>query len=518
MRQAFAALGVVHSRRRLVAHCLRPALAALAAGIPRARRFGCTALLVSQAFGPLPALAAPAIIPSCDAAEAAARRQQNDLLAALPRLQVLLLGEIHTSTADHLWQLRTLEALQPRRPLSLALEMIPAPRQPLLTRYGTGLLSEQAFLQQVGWQQVWGHDPDLYLPLLRWARQQHVPLLAINAEPDLVRRVRREGLAAIPPAERQGIGIPAPASPADRRRLEVAWRWHRPLEATAPAADPVDSSPSPGAGPQTQLPRAAAASLPASRARSVQGAAIPAQGAEPHPELVRAAPVDGPSAGPLATSAPRAAGLARGRSPLLAAPPADLERFIASQLLRDRAMAERIAAAHRQAPDGLVVVLIGQGHLEGDGGLPLQLRHLGVTRLLALRRPQLPPGCGPAPARARLGAFLESEAGQVWVRRVAPGSAAEAAGIRSGDRILELNGTAVDHAGQVIRGVRLHPDGMPLRLLLERDGRRLRLQLRLPPSGEPRQAARDNGVWVGERSLSAPPRLPPPLSFALSPP
>ena len=92
-----------------------------------------------------------------------------------------------------------------------------------------------------------------------------------------------------------------------------------------------------------------------------------------------------------------------------------------------------------------------------------------------------------------MGAYLESDEQGVWVRQVAPASAAEAAGLRPGDRILELNGMAVQRAGQVIRGVRLHPDGLPLQLTIERNGRRRRLELRLPPSADPRLAARDNG-------------------------
>ena len=88
-----------------------------------------------------------------------------------------------------------------------------------------------------------------------------------------------------------------------------------------------------------------------------------------------------------------------------------------------------------------------------------------------------------------MGAYLESDEQGVWVRQVAPASAAEAAGLRPGDRILELNGVAVQRAGQVIRGVRLHPDGLPLQLTIERNGRRRRLELRLPPSADPRLAA-----------------------------
>ena len=389
------------------------------------RRLRSTRLLISSillwGLAALPGAAAPDPL-GCQAARGQARAQEQALQQQARRLDVLLLGEIHTSAADHAWQLATLEAIHAqRRRLSLGLEMIPAARQPVLDRYSAGQINEETFLQQVGWAEVWGHDPDLYLPLLRWARRQGVPLLALNAEPELVKRVRRLGLAAIPQPQREGISTPLPAGAAYRQRLEAAWRGH-----------------------------------------------------------------------------------GGGSGPLSAARATDLQRFLDSQLLRDRAMAERIAAAHRRDPGRLVVALIGRGHLEDGDGVPRQLADLGLRRQLSLTRIAPPQGCGPPPARARLGAYLESEAGAVWVRRVVTGSAAAAAGLRPGDRILELNGTAVDHAGQVIRGVRLHPEGLPLRLTIERAGRRLLLQLNLPPSSEPRQASSDNGVRIGDGSRPAP--------------
>ncbi|MEY4359299.1 MAG: hypothetical protein RLZZ631_785 [Cyanobacteriota bacterium] len=365
-------------------------------------------LLPSLLVSGLPALAAPAAS-DCQAALAAAQRQQQDLQHRAAELAVLLLAEIHTSVDDHAWQLGTLEGLSSQHRLTLALEMIPAARQPVLNRFNNGQLDEAGLLREVDWQGVWGHDPELYLPLLRWARLRRVPLLALNAEPDLVRQVRQQGWAAIPASKRDGIGQPAPASPAYRQRLEASWRGHQAL------ARPSASS-------------------------------------------------------------------------------ADLERFIDSQLLRDRAMAEGLVAAHRHQPGRLLVALIGVGHVEGGDGVPRQLHNLGLSQQLSLSRPALPEGCVPAPKGARLGAYLESDANGVWVRQVAPGSAAAAAGLQPGDRILDLNGRAVQRAGEVIRGVRLYPDGQPLVLTIERAGRRLRLQLRLPASSEPRLAARDNGA------------------------
>jgi len=86
----------------------------------------------------------------------------------------------------------------------------------------------------------------------------------------------------------------------------------------------------------------------------------------------------------------------------------------------------------------------------------------------------------PQQRRPRLGVYLESDTGGVWVRQVPPGSVAEQAGLKAGDRILELNGAPVQRAGQVIRAVRLQPEAKPLEMLLERAGRQLRLQIKLP--------------------------------------
>jgi hypothetical protein len=389
-------------------------------------------VLLALVLGPgAPLLAQPAAAPApIDCAEPlrTARQQQRDLAQRGPTLAVVLLGEVHTSVADHAWQLESLQTLHGAGVrLQLGLEMVPAPRQAALDRFSAGVTDEATFLREVGWAEVWGHDPALYLPLLRWARQRGVPLLALNAEPALVRRVRQQGLAAVPPAERQGIGAPAPLGAAYRERLRQAWLGHG------------------GVGP--------------------------------------------------------------GGSGSSGATAADLERFLDSQRLRDRAMAERLAAARRGDPRRLVVALIGRGHLEGNDGVPAQLRALGMGPTAVLLRPDTPPACAPAPRGARMGAYLESADGAVWVRRVAPGSAAATADLRPGDRIVAVNGEPVQRAGQVILRVANQPPGLPLRLSVERAGRRLTLVVTLPPAPPrptalPPTANGENGATPGPLALS----------------
>lgn len=152
----------------------------------------------------------------------------QDVLAAMARRPVVLLGETHDDAEHHRWQLHTLAALHAHRPdMAIGFEMFPRRVQPVLDRWVAGELDEQAFLDAVDWETVWGFDPDLYLPLFHFARQYRVPMIALNVDRDLVARVRREGWDAVPADAREGVGDPAPAGEAYRAWLAKVWEAHR---------------------------------------------------------------------------------------------------------------------------------------------------------------------------------------------------------------------------------------------------------------------------------------------------
>ncbi len=146
-----------------------------------------------------------------------------DPSALWPRLasrQVVLLGESHTNPEDHGWQLQTLAALYAFNPdMVIGFESFPRKVQGLLDRWVSGELPEQAFLEAVDWQRIWGYDAELYLPLFRFARRNHIPMVALNVERALVSRVAEEGWHAVPVAQREGVGEPEPAGEGYRRRL-----------------------------------------------------------------------------------------------------------------------------------------------------------------------------------------------------------------------------------------------------------------------------------------------------------
>ena len=158
-----------------------------------------------------PPMGATACVQPGSWADGAGRLIERDgVLRRAAQAPAVLLGERHDSAEHHRWQLQTLTALHAlNRNIAIALEMIPRAKQPVLDRWIEGRMSEADFLREVEWRRVWGFDPQLYMPILHFARMNRVPLVAINVEQDLVRRTSREGWAAIPEADRQGVGTAA---------------------------------------------------------------------------------------------------------------------------------------------------------------------------------------------------------------------------------------------------------------------------------------------------------------------
>ena len=143
------------------------------------------------------------------------------------RSYIVLLGEYHDRPDDHRWQLQTVAALAAQHPaVVLGFEMFPRRTQPVLDRWVAGELDERALLRETDWPRVWGFPAALYLPLLQFARLNRVPVQALNVDRALVARVGREGWAAVPVGEREGVSDPAPASPAYEAFLSEAMAAH----------------------------------------------------------------------------------------------------------------------------------------------------------------------------------------------------------------------------------------------------------------------------------------------------
>ena len=182
--------------------------------------------LTSGVLCTVPALANPVQGPSAPACLAPASWARTDtatpqrvdadgLLAAMAGRAVVLLGEQHDDMDHHRWQLQTLATLHTLRPtMVIGFEMFPRRVQPVLDRWVAGELTEAEFLQQAEWGKVWSMPAELYLPLFHFARLNRIPMLALNIDAELTRRIADKGWDGVPEGEREGVGRPAAALPA----------------------------------------------------------------------------------------------------------------------------------------------------------------------------------------------------------------------------------------------------------------------------------------------------------------
>lgn len=120
----------------------------------------------------------------------------DELISRLLRQEVIYLGEEHHNQfhieAAH--RVLTSLASRGRRPV-LAMEMFGWDGQDVLNRYLSPQgVSREDFLDQVRWQQNWGGPFEDYEPLVRFAKVQRLPLVALNPPKNLVRSVAKQGL------------------------------------------------------------------------------------------------------------------------------------------------------------------------------------------------------------------------------------------------------------------------------------------------------------------------------------
>ncbi len=125
-----------------------------------------------------------------------------DMMEDLAGARVIYLGETHTVPRHHRAQREILEALAAQgKKLVLALEQIEAEQQPALDRFNKKELDGEGLAQASDWAKRWRNYAD-YVPILSLARDHGIPVLALNARSEIIRKVGRGGLASLDAADR----------------------------------------------------------------------------------------------------------------------------------------------------------------------------------------------------------------------------------------------------------------------------------------------------------------------------
>jgi uncharacterized iron-regulated protein len=159
----------------------------------------------------------------------------DTLAGQLASKRVVFVGETHDRYGDHLNQLEIIRSLHQLDPnWVIGVEYFQQPFQTKVDDYIAGRSTEQEFLRDTHYYQNWGYDYRLYAPIFRFAREQRIPVRALNVPGSLPSTVAKLGMAGL--SGQQRAYLPKDIAPADasyRSRLREAFEEHGPAKPDA---------------------------------------------------------------------------------------------------------------------------------------------------------------------------------------------------------------------------------------------------------------------------------------------
>ncbi|MEQ9105194.1 MAG: ChaN family lipoprotein [Rhodothermales bacterium] len=200
-------------------------------------------------FGGVPASASAAFVAPADTVEVTVDHYRvytsdgtpatfDDIVAAIPMVDVVFVGEHHNDPVAHAverWVLEAAHAASDNRPAALSLEMIARDEQYILDEYLAGHISESHFRSSTN---PWTNYEQDYRPLVEFARENGLRVVAANAPrryANLVTRKGREALLELSDHARTHIAPLPYGQPSERYRAQ----WDAVMGDAADADNPM---------------------------------------------------------------------------------------------------------------------------------------------------------------------------------------------------------------------------------------------------------------------------------------
>jgi uncharacterized iron-regulated protein len=126
--------------------------------------------------------------------------------AVLRTKAVVYVGERHDVPGDHGVQYAILRQLhRDEASLAIGLEMFQVPYQEPLAKWSAGLIDETVLRRETEYDKRWGFDFSMYRPILEYARNRGIELVALNAPREVVYAVAKDGLDSLPPEQASAL-------------------------------------------------------------------------------------------------------------------------------------------------------------------------------------------------------------------------------------------------------------------------------------------------------------------------
>lgn len=122
------------------------------------------------------------------------RDMVNDALSH----RVIYIGEQHTMFSNHAMQLNIIKALYEKYPkIAVGMEMFQRSKQEVIDRYLKGEIDEKRFLKESEYYKAWKYNYHLYRPIIQFCREKGIPIIGLNADKDIIRKVSQKGIESL---------------------------------------------------------------------------------------------------------------------------------------------------------------------------------------------------------------------------------------------------------------------------------------------------------------------------------
>ncbi|MFZ2540627.1 MAG: ChaN family lipoprotein [Gallionella sp.] len=130
-------------------------------------------------------------------------RELDKLSSKLTEKRALFIGEIHDQPEHHRNQLRLIQNLYEHYPyIAIGVEYFQQPFQSHLNDYIAGYIDEREMLIRTEYFKRWKMDYRMLQPILRFAREKNIPVLALNISDEIHSKVFNSGMSSLSPHER----------------------------------------------------------------------------------------------------------------------------------------------------------------------------------------------------------------------------------------------------------------------------------------------------------------------------
>lgn len=130
----------------------------------------------------------------------------NDIIEKVSGKRIVYVGEEHDRYEDHMAELELIRGLFKKNPrIAIGMEMFQRPFQKALDDYIEGSIEEPEFLKSSEYFKRWGFDYNHYKNILRFARDEKIPVIALNIRQEIVSKVSRSGIDSLTEDEKKEL-------------------------------------------------------------------------------------------------------------------------------------------------------------------------------------------------------------------------------------------------------------------------------------------------------------------------